>query len=142
MQTAILEKYYGLPGSIGRTNDAGACLTLVYLKTARQLTLTVITALFVVTAAFLWTSASAKASATNHAAPLPSRQGRPPASNVRGSIGFPRRFISSALARIRYRNFWSVVSARVHSLWATWMEMETSTFWSATAFLARRAFPF
>ena len=39
---------------------AGECLTPIYMKTVRQLTLTVITALFVVTVAFLWTSASPK----------------------------------------------------------------------------------
>ena len=39
---------------------AGECLTPIYMKTVRQLTLTVITALFVVTVAFLWASASPK----------------------------------------------------------------------------------
>ena len=39
---------------------AGECLTPIYMKTVRQLTLTVITALFVVTVAFLWTSAAPK----------------------------------------------------------------------------------
>ena len=38
------------------------------MKTIRQLTLTVITALFVVTAALLWASASPKVTRTNHAA--------------------------------------------------------------------------
>src|SRR6476620_12433746 len=47
-------------GDIGRTNDAGACLTLIYMKPVRELTFTVITALFVVTAALLWASASPK----------------------------------------------------------------------------------
>jgi FG-GAP-like repeat/FG-GAP repeat len=55
-----IERYQG---DIGRTNDAGACLTLVYMKTVRQLTLTVITALFIVTLAVLWASAPAKVSA-------------------------------------------------------------------------------
>ena len=39
---------------------AGDCLTLIYMKTVRQLTFTVITALFVVAAALLWASASPK----------------------------------------------------------------------------------
>jgi hypothetical protein len=47
-------------GDIGRTNGGGPCLTLIYMKTVRQLTFTVITALFVVTAALLWGSASPK----------------------------------------------------------------------------------
>jgi FG-GAP-like repeat len=56
-----LKSITGYQEDIGRTNGGGACLTLFYMKTVRQLTLTFITALFVVTAAFLWTSASAKA---------------------------------------------------------------------------------
>ena len=39
---------------------AGACWMLIYVKTIRQFTFTVITALFVVTAALLWASASPK----------------------------------------------------------------------------------
>jgi hypothetical protein len=44
-----LKSITGYQEDIGRTNDGGACLTLFYMKTVRQLTLTFITALFVVT---------------------------------------------------------------------------------------------
>ena len=58
-----LKSITGYQEDIGRTNDGGACLTLFYMKTVRQLTLTFITALFVVTTALLWASASPKVSA-------------------------------------------------------------------------------
>ena len=77
------------------------------MKTIRQLTLTVITALFVVTVALLWASASAKASATKPRRLLRSRQEAPTGlKRYAGRIGLPGRFVSSALARIRYRDFW------------------------------------
>ena len=55
-----LKSITGYQEDIGRTNDGGACLTLFYMKTVRQLTLTFVTALFVVTTALLWASASPK----------------------------------------------------------------------------------
>ena len=58
-----LKSITGYQGDIGRTNDAGACLTLIYMKTVRQLTLIALTTLFVVTVAVLWASAPAKVSA-------------------------------------------------------------------------------
>ena len=75
------------------------------MKTIRQLTFTVITALFVVTAALLWASASPKVTRKNPAA-FAFAPGAPTGLKpYAGRIGLPGRFISSALARIRYRDF-------------------------------------
>ena len=74
------------------------------MKTIRELTLTVITALFVVTVALLWASASPKGDRKNPP-PLPSRHWPRPASHRTRSDCRLGRFISSALARIRYRSF-------------------------------------
>ena len=75
------------------------------MKTIRELTLTVITALFVVTVALLWASASPRVSGKSPPpvafAPLA------PTGLAPYAVGLPclGRFISSALARIRHRNF-------------------------------------
>ena len=137
-----LKSITGYQEDIGRTNDGGACLTLFYMKTVRQLTLTVITALFVVTAALLWASAPAKVSATNQVnlclrATLPNR------SRIAGGpISLCAGLISSAVARIRYRDFRPGFRPEIIRCSATSMEMETSTSWLATVFLDRRAFLF
>ena len=75
------------------------------MKTIRQLTLTVITALFVVTVALLWASASPKVSGKSQADCCLRATGPDRPHTVRGRIARLGRFVSSAVARIRYRDF-------------------------------------
>ena len=111
------------------------------MKTIRELTLTVITALFVVTVALLWASASPKVTGQT-TPPLPSRHWPRPASHRTRSDCPPWTVYFKRLGEDSTPEFSVMVSARNHSLWVTWMATETSIFWSATAFLARRAFLF
>ena len=76
------------------------------MKTIRQLTLTVITALFVVTVALLWASASPKVSGKSPPPVALRATGPDRPRTVRGRIARLGRFVSSALARIRYWDFW------------------------------------
>jgi hypothetical protein len=55
-----LKSITGYQEDIGRTNDRRRMLDANLMKTVRQLTFTVIAALFVVAAALLWASASPK----------------------------------------------------------------------------------
>ena len=80
--------------------------------------------------------------ATNHADALRSRQERPPDSNG-PRVHWPSWTVYlKRLGEDSTPELSVMVSARVHSLWATWMAMETSISWSATAFLVHRVFPF
>ena len=109
------------------------------MKTIRQLTLTVITALFVVTVALLWASASAKGTRQTS----PRFAFAPQAgSGLHVRVGGLWTAYFKRLGEDSIPEFSVRVSARNHSLWVTWMATETSIFWSATVFLARRAFLF
>jgi hypothetical protein len=111
------------------------------MKTIRQLTLTVITALFVVTAALLWTSASPKVTGQT----TPTFAVAPQAATGLAPYGGALAFLDGLFKRPGEDStpeFSVMVSARNHLLWAISMETDTSIFWSATAFLVRRAFLF
>ena len=90
------------------------------MKRMPQLTLSVAFAFFVVVAAFSWTTASPKV--TGQTRPTSAGRTAYAAALLVSMLYFKRRGEDSILG------FLVVVSARVHSLWATWMAMATSIF--------------